>query len=105
MIEINQIVRFPADNYLWIIIKRRSSINLDESILLTEGGLGNIVEECKVELAAYECIGLDVMVKRSLIRIRNRVGDKTQPCGTLLLIGWGRETYPSTIIQRDLLER
>ena len=52
---------------------------LDEKLVLKKGVLGNIVEECKVESSA--CIGLDDMEKRSLIKKRNRVGDKIQPCG------------------------
>ena len=39
------------------------------------------------ESSAYECIGLDDMDKRSLIKMRNKAGDKTQPCGTPLFIG------------------
>ena len=67
---------------------------LDWSLVSIEGGLRNIVEECKVESSAYEWIELDVMDKRSLMKIRNKVGDKTQPCGTPLLIDWGGETDP-----------
>ena len=36
---------------------------------------------------------------------RKRVGDKTQPCGTPLLIDLGGETDPSTITDKDLSER
>ena len=57
----------------------------DESLLLKEGVLGKI--ECKVESSAYEFIGLDVMDKKSLIKIRNSVGNNTQPYETLVLIG------------------
>ena len=38
------------------------------------------------ESSAYEWIGLDVMDKKSLIKMRNRVGDNTQPFVTTLLI-------------------
>ena len=55
--------------------------------MLVEGVLRNIVEECQVESSAYDRIGLDVMNKRSLITMRNRVDDNTQYCGTPLLIG------------------
>ena len=55
--------------------------------MLIEESLGNIVEECEVKLSAYECIGLDGMDKRSLIKMRNRVSDKIQLCGTPLFIG------------------
>ena len=44
--------------------------------MLIEGVLGNIVEECKVESSVYECSKLDVMEKRSLIKIKNREEDK-----------------------------
>ena len=54
---------------------------------MIEGVFGNIVKKCKVESSAYDLFGMDVMDKKSLIKIRNRVGDKTQFCGTLLLIG------------------
>ena len=59
---------------------------LDISLVLVEGLFGKIVEECKVESSAYEWMGLDVMDRRSLMKIKKRVGDKTQPCGTPLLI-------------------
>ena len=52
---------------------------LDDSLMLIDGILGNSVEECKVESSANECIGLDVTERWSLIKIRNRVGDNTQP--------------------------
>ena len=72
--------------------------------MLKEGVLGNTVEECKVESSEYECIGLDDMDKRSLMKMRNRVGDTTQHSGTPLFIGWVWETDPSNITERDLLE-
>ena len=37
--------------------------------------------------------------------IRKRVVDKTQPCGTPLLLGVGGKTDPFTTTDRDLLER
>ena len=40
-----------------------------------------------MESLAYEWIGLNVMDKRSLVKMRNKVGDNTQPSGTSLLIG------------------
>ena len=43
-----------------------------------------------MESSAYECIGLDMTVSRSLLKMRNRVSDNTQPCGRSQLIGWGR---------------
>ena len=78
---------------------------LDVSRELMEGFLGYIVEECRVESSAYEWIGFDVMARRSLIKIRNSVGDNTQPWGTPLLIVEGGETDPSTITAMDRLER
>ncbi len=48
------------------------------------------VEKCKVESSAYEWIGQFVTERRSLMNRRKRVGDRTEPCGTPLLIGLGR---------------
>ena len=59
-----------------------------------EGFLGNTVEEFKEESSAYKCIEFDNMDKRSLIKMRKSVGDKTQPCGT----------DPSAITEKDLFE-
>ena len=59
---------------------------LETSLELEEGLEGNIVEECKVESSAYEWMGLSEIDNRSLMKIRKRVGDNTQPCGTPLLI-------------------
>ena len=78
---------------------------LETSLVLKEGLFGKIVEECKVESSAYEWIGLDVTDRRSLMKMRKRVGDKTQPCGTPLLIDRGGETDPSTTTDKDLSER
>ena len=78
---------------------------LEGSLELVEGLQGNRVEECKVESSAYESIGLCGTFNWSLMKIRKSVGDKTQPCRTLLLIGRGGETDPSTITDRDLSER
>ena len=75
------------------VILPRSSLSeeilstLEISLELGRGLLGNIVEECKVESSAYEWMGLSETDNRSLMKIRKRVGDKTQPCGTPLLIG------------------
>ena len=60
---------------------------LDEKLVLKEGVLGNIVEECTVESSAYECFELDVMDRRSFMKMRIRVSDKT---------------YPSTITEMEL---
>ena len=45
------------------------------------------------------------MARRSLMNMRKSVGDKTQPCGTPLLIDRGGETDPSTTTDKDLSER
>ena len=54
---------------------------------MIEGVFGNIVKKCKVESSAYDLFGMDVMDKKSLIKIRNSVGNNTQPYETLVLIG------------------
>ena len=87
------------------ILREEIVSTLNNILVLIEEVLWNIVEECKVELPAYQWIGLDVMNKRSLIKIRSRIGDNTQLCGIPLLIGWGGEIDPSTITEIDLLER
>ena len=40
---------------------------------------GKDVEECNVESSAYECIRLFVEERRSLIKRRKSVGDRTEP--------------------------
>ena len=45
---------------LQLAILSKSSLREEESLVLMEDALGKIVEECKVESSAYECIGLDV---------------------------------------------
>ncbi len=52
--------------------------------------LSKEVEKCKVESSAYEWIG-EFVTERSLMNKRKRVGDRTEPCGTPLLIGLGEE--------------
>ncbi len=54
------------------------------------GLLSKEVEKCKVESSAYELIE-QFVTERSLMNKRKRVGDRTEPCGTLLLIGLGEE--------------
>ena len=63
------------------------------------------VEEWRVESSAYEWIGLDEQLRRSLIKSKNRVGDKTEPCGTPLLTGKEEEVAPSTTAEMERLER
>ena len=48
--------------------------------------LENTTEEFKVEWSAYECIRSDVVNKRSMIKMTDKFGAKTHPCGTPLLI-------------------
>ncbi len=52
--------------------------------------LSKKVEKSKMESSAYEWIERLVM-ERSLMNKRKRVGDRTEPCGTSLLIGLGEE--------------
>ena len=47
--------------------------------------------KCKVESSAYEWIGHSVRLRRSLMNNGKRVDDRTEPCGTPLLIGLGEE--------------
>ena len=39
------------------------------------------------------------------MKTRKRVGDSTDPCGTLLLIALGEEQWPSTTAAIERLER
>ncbi len=52
--------------------------------------LSREVEKCKVESSTYELIG-KFAIEISLMNKRKRVGDRTEPCGTPLLIGLGEE--------------
>ena len=49
-----------------------------------------------VESSAYEWIGHRIKLRKSLIDYRKRVGDRTESCGTPLLIGLEEEQWPST---------
>lgn len=60
--------------------------------VLEWGGDGKRVEVCKMESSVYEWIGLEVE-ERSLIERRKKVGDRTEPWGTPLLIQRGRSHY------------
>ena len=46
--------------------------------MLIVGVLGIRIEGCTVESSASECIDLDVMDKRPLMKIRNNIGDKAK---------------------------
>ncbi len=54
------------------------------------GLLSKEVEKCKVESSEYEWIG-QFVTERSLMNKKKRVGDRTEPCGTPLLIGLREE--------------
>ena len=75
VIVVYQVICSPAGNSLQIIVKRREISTLGLNGVLIEGDMRNIFEKCKVESSAYECIDLDIMDKRSLMIIRNNVGD------------------------------
>ncbi len=68
------------------------------------GLLSKEVEKCKVESSAYEWRGKFV-TRRSIMNNRKRVGDRTEPCGTPLLIGLGEDQSPSTTAERERPER
>ena len=59
---------------------------LEISLEMDVGFLENIVEDCNVESSEYGWMGLWETVSRSLMKIRKRVDDKTQPCRTPLSI-------------------
>ena len=72
-------------------MKERSEVRHSKAFLLElisccwVGRLGNAVEKCRVE--SKEWIGQVVGLSKSLMNNRNRLGDRTEPCGTPLLIG------------------
>ena len=70
---------------------------------MTDGFLGNLVEECKMESSAYEWIVLDV-IEKIFIKIRNKVDDRTHSCWISLLIDWSGESDPFTIKEMDLFD-
>ncbi len=72
-------------------VKRSAASSLEYCKSCRVGLLSNEVEKCKVESSAYKWIGQFVTERRSLMNIRKRVGDKTEPCGIPLLIGLGEE--------------
>lgn len=49
----------------------------------------------------YESIWLPVEERKSLLKLRKSTGDRTEPRGTLLLIGKDREVDSSTITEID----
>ncbi len=72
-------------------VKRSAASSLEYCKSCRLGLLLKEVEKCKVESAAYEWIGKFVTERRSLMNKRKRVGDRTEPSETLLLIGLGEE--------------
>ncbi len=71
-------------------VKRSAASCLESCKSCRVGLLSNEVEKCKVESSAYEWIG-QFVTERSLMNKRKRVGDRTEPCGTPMLIGLGEE--------------
>ncbi len=72
-------------------VKRSAASNLESCKFFRVGLLSNEVEKCKVDSSAYEWTGQFVIERRSLMNKKKRVGDRTVPCGTPLLIGLGEE--------------
>ncbi len=72
-------------------VKRSAASSLESCKSCRVSLLSKEIEKCKVESSAYEWIGQFVTERRSLINKRMRVGDRTKPCGTPLLIGFGEE--------------
>ncbi len=71
-------------------VKRSAASSLESCKSCRVGLLSNEVEKCKVESSAYEWVG-QFVTERSLMNKGKRVGDRTEPCGTPLLIGLGEE--------------
>ncbi len=72
-------------------VNRSAASSLESCKSCRVGLLSKEIEKCKVESSAYEWIGQFATERRSLMNIRKRVGDRTEPCGTPLLIGLGEE--------------
>ncbi len=68
-------------------VKRSAALSCKSCRL---GPLSNKDEKRKVYSSAYKGIEQLVM-ERSLMNKRKIVGDRTEPCGTPLLIGFGEE--------------
>ncbi len=85
---------------------KRSAASSPESCKSCRVGLiSNEVKKCKVESSAYVWIGQFATERRSLMNKRKRVGDRTEPCGTPLLIGLREEQSPSTTAEIERSER
>ncbi len=72
-------------------VKRSAASSLESCKSCRVGLPSNEVEKCKVESSAYEWIGKFLTERRLLMNKRKRVADRTEPCGTPLLIGLGVE--------------
>ncbi len=72
-------------------VKRSAASSLESCKSCRVGHLSKEVEKCKVESSAYEWIGQFVTEERSLMKKRKGVGDRTETCGTPLLIGLREE--------------
>ncbi len=71
-------------------VKCSAASSLESCKSCRVGLLSKEVEKCKVESSAYEWIE-QFGTERSLMNKRKRVGIRTEPCGTPLLIGLGEE--------------
>ncbi len=71
-------------------VKRSATSSLASCKSRRVGLLSKEVEKCKVESSVYEWIE-QFVTERSLMNKRKRVGNRTEPCGTPLLIGLGEE--------------
>ncbi len=71
-------------------VNRSATSSLESCKSCRVGLLSKEVEKCKVESSVYERIG-QFVTERSVMNKRNRVGDRTEHCGTPLLIGLGEE--------------
>ncbi len=69
-------------------VKRSAASSLESCKSCRVGLLSKEVEKCKVESSVYKWVG-EFVTERSLMNKRKRVGDRTEPCGTPLLIGLG----------------
>ena len=63
------------------------------------------LDTSRVESSAYEWIGLIVVERRSLMNRRKSVGDRTELCGTPLLIINDGDECPSTLTTIDRLDK
>ncbi len=72
-------------------VKRCAASSLESCKSCRVSPLSKEVEKCNVESSAYECMEQLLMKRGSLINNGKRGGDRTEPCGTLLLIGLGEK--------------